>query len=166
MTSYATRFADINESIRYSVDRQANRLTRFTAQLDFANRLRRAHPDLASEWEEPIIEAGRIIQEGLKNQRVDLEDLVAQGEISQAVADAHPQLIMAGLVGSIDNDMFGTDMTIGADTALHRIVEAVDAISSTAASHSPIVAWPGLRMRRRPRKPKGFSSPPPCRVAP
>ncbi len=31
--------------------------------------------------------------------------------------------------------MFGTDMTIGADTALHRIVEAIDAIASTAASH-------------------------------
>jgi len=31
--------------------------------------------------------------------------------------------------------MFGTDMTIGADTALHRITEAVDAITSTAASH-------------------------------
>jgi 6-phosphofructokinase 1 len=31
--------------------------------------------------------------------------------------------------------MFGTDMTIGADTALHRIVEAVDAIVSTAVSH-------------------------------
>jgi 6-phosphofructokinase 1 len=31
--------------------------------------------------------------------------------------------------------MFGTDMTIGADTALHRITEAVDAIHSTAASH-------------------------------
>jgi len=31
--------------------------------------------------------------------------------------------------------MFGTDMTIGADTALHRIVEAVDAIAATAASH-------------------------------
>ena len=31
--------------------------------------------------------------------------------------------------------MFGTDMTIGTDTALHRITEAVDAIMSTAASH-------------------------------
>ena len=35
--------------------------------------------------------------------------------------------MIAGLVGSIDNDMVGTDMTIGADTALHRIVEAIDA---------------------------------------
>ena len=40
-----------------------------------------------------------------------------------------------GLVGSIDNDMYGTSMTIGADTALHRIIEAIDAIASTAASH-------------------------------
>jgi 6-phosphofructokinase 1 len=38
-------------------------------------------------------------------------------------------------VGSIDNDMAGTDMTIGADTALHRIVEAMDALRSTASSH-------------------------------
>jgi 6-phosphofructokinase 1 len=43
--------------------------------------------------------------------------------------------MIAGLVGSIDNDMVGTDMTIGADSALHRIVEAIDAIASTAASH-------------------------------
>ena len=42
---------------------------------------------------------------------------------------------MVGLVGSIDNDAAGTDMTIGADTALHRITEAIDAISSTASSH-------------------------------
>ena len=40
-----------------------------------------------------------------------------------------------GLVGSIDNDFTGTDITIGTDTALHRITEAVDAITSTAASH-------------------------------
>lgn len=64
-----------------------------------------------------------------------LEELVKSGEITQTLADSHTQLIIMGLVGSIDNDMQGTDMTIGADTALHRITEAVDAISSTAASH-------------------------------
>ena len=64
-----------------------------------------------------------------------LAELISAGEISQAEADAHPHLALVGMVGSIDNDMFGTDMTIGADSALHRIVEAVDAISSTAASH-------------------------------
>lgn len=64
-----------------------------------------------------------------------LSELVQEGELTQQEADAHPQLTIVGLVGSIDNDMFGTDMTIGADTALHRIVEAVDAITTTAASH-------------------------------
>ena len=64
-----------------------------------------------------------------------LAELVERGEVSQAVAARHPQLMIVGLVGSIDNDMAGTDMTIGADTALHRITQAVDAISSTAASH-------------------------------
>ena len=64
-----------------------------------------------------------------------LAELVAEDAIDQATADAHPYLAIVGLVGSIDNDMFGTDMTIGADTALHRIVEAVDAIAATAVSH-------------------------------
>jgi len=64
-----------------------------------------------------------------------LAELVEKGEIKRDAAESHPHLIIVGLVGSIDNDMFGTDMTIGADTALHRITEAVDAITSTAASH-------------------------------
>lgn len=64
-----------------------------------------------------------------------LAELVEQGQISKAMAKRHPQLTIVGLVGSIDNDMFGTAMTIGADSALHRITQAVDLISSTAASH-------------------------------
>jgi 6-phosphofructokinase 1 len=62
-------------------------------------------------------------------------DLAASGEISAEQADSHPNLLIVGLVGSIDNDFSGPDMTIGADSALHRITEAVDAITSTAASH-------------------------------
>jgi 6-phosphofructokinase 1 len=64
-----------------------------------------------------------------------LTELVETGQISLEAAQAHPYLSIVGLVGSIDNDMYGTDMTIGADTALHRITEAIDAITSTAASH-------------------------------
>lgn len=64
-----------------------------------------------------------------------LDELVASGEISRELADEHHHLSLVGLVGSIDNDMIGTDMTIGTDSALHRITEAIDAISSTAESH-------------------------------
>ena len=64
-----------------------------------------------------------------------IAELVTAGEISTEQALAYPNLSIVGLVGSIDNDFSGTDMTIGADSALHRITEAVDAITSTAASH-------------------------------
>ncbi len=64
-----------------------------------------------------------------------LAELVENGEISQELADAHPKLRIAGMVGSIDNDLVGADSTIGADSALHRIIEAIDALSSTAAAH-------------------------------
>ncbi|MCL4868108.1 MAG: 6-phosphofructokinase [Anaerolineae bacterium] len=62
-----------------------------------------------------------------------VEELVTAGQVSAAAT--LPKLPIVGLIGSIDNDMYGTDITIGADTALHRIVDAIDAISSTAASH-------------------------------
>ena len=74
---------------------------------------------------------------------------VEDGAIDQQTADRHPALMIAGMVGSIDNDMLGTDMTIGADSALHRIVEAIDSISSTAASHqrSFVVEVMGRQLR-------------------
>ena len=64
-----------------------------------------------------------------------VKELADTGVVTREVAAEHTQLMIVGLVGSIDNDMVGTDITIGADTALHRIVEAIDAITSTAASH-------------------------------
>lgn len=64
-----------------------------------------------------------------------LNVLVEQGAIGTARAERHECLTIIGLVGSIDNDMQGTDSTIGATTALHRITEAIDALYSTAASH-------------------------------
>ncbi|MFM1876100.1 MAG: 6-phosphofructokinase [Bacteroidota bacterium] len=40
-----------------------------------------------------------------------------------------------GLPGTIDNDLIGTDYTIGYDTALNNVIDAVDKIKDTAASH-------------------------------
>lgn len=62
-------------------------------------------------------------------------ELVETGQTPAELAAAHPYLSIVGLVGSIDNDFYGTDMTIGADTALQRITTALDQISSTAVSH-------------------------------
>jgi len=64
-----------------------------------------------------------------------LEDLIASDEIPEDSLEKYPGLLIVGLPGSIDNDIYGTDMTIGADTALRRITDAVDIITSTASSH-------------------------------
>ncbi len=42
---------------------------------------------------------------------------------------------IVGIPGTIDNDLFGTDTTIGYDTALNTIMQAVDKIRDTATSH-------------------------------
>ena len=65
-----------------------------------------------------------------------LQELHADGKISAAQLNRFHHLRIVGLVGSIDNDMATTDLTIGASTALLRICEALDSISSTASSHS------------------------------
>jgi 6-phosphofructokinase 1 len=72
---------------------------------------------LAAEWAEHV---------------ASLNEALAREEIPGGVA---PVLQVIGLPGSIDNDLYGSDMSIGADTAVNRIVQAVDNLSSTAASH-------------------------------
>ncbi|XP_053569817.1 LOW QUALITY PROTEIN: ATP-dependent 6-phosphofructokinase, platelet type [Bombina bombina] len=64
-----------------------------------------------------------------------LEELVKEGKIEASSAEKYSHLNIVGMVGSIDNDFCGTDMTIGTDSALHRIIEVVDAIMTTAQSH-------------------------------
>lgn len=54
------------------------------------------------------------------------------GQITEEASQTHSTLHIVGMVGSIDNDFCGTDMTIGTDSALHRIIEVVDAIMTTA----------------------------------
>nr|XP_020501037.1 ATP-dependent 6-phosphofructokinase, platelet type-like isoform X1 [Labrus bergylta] len=64
-----------------------------------------------------------------------LTELVEQGLIKADAVQKYSALHIVGMVGSIDNDFCGTDMTIGTDSALHRIIEVVDAIMTTAQSH-------------------------------
>ncbi|XP_067331334.1 ATP-dependent 6-phosphofructokinase, platelet type-like isoform X5 [Channa argus] len=64
-----------------------------------------------------------------------LDELLQQGLIDEEAAHSNSELHIVGMVGSIDNDFCGTDMTIGTDSALHRIIEVVDAIMTTAQSH-------------------------------
>ena len=50
-------------------------------------------------------------------------------------AQEHKDISVVGIPATIDNDLNGTDVTIGYNTALNTIVEAVDKIRDTASSH-------------------------------
>lgn len=65
-----------------------------------------------------------------------LEELVADRELSTDQIAPYKHLNIVGIVGSIDNDLSGTDATIGCYSALSRICEMVDYIEATASSHS------------------------------
>lgn len=63
-------------------------------------------------------------------------ELVSKGELTAEQILPYKHLNIVGLVGSIDNDLSGTDATIGCYSALARICEMVDYIEATATSHS------------------------------
>ncbi|KAF7550171.1 hypothetical protein G7Z17_g5905 [Cylindrodendrum hubeiense] len=65
-----------------------------------------------------------------------LKELVSTGELTADQVKDCQHLNIVGLVGSIDNDLAGTDATIGCYSALARICEMVDYIEATASSHS------------------------------
>ncbi|RDA95303.1 hypothetical protein CP533_3515 [Ophiocordyceps camponoti-saundersi (nom. inval.)] len=65
-----------------------------------------------------------------------LAELVQKGQLTKEQTKPYEHLNIVGIVGSIDNDLSGTDATIGCYSALSRICEMVDYIEATASSHS------------------------------
>lgn len=75
--------------------------------------------------------------ETLKREGIDaLVVIGGDGSLTGARAFAQEfDYPIIGLPGTIDNDLYGTDLTIGYDTALNTIMDAVDKIRDTASSH-------------------------------
>jgi len=57
------------------------------------------------------------------------------GSLMGASAISDRGISVIGIPASIDNDIYGTDMSLGVDTALNNIVEVIDKIKDTASSH-------------------------------
>ncbi len=71
----------------------------------------------------------------------DIDALIAiggNGTFTGAVKfmEEFPDMPIVGIPGTIDNDLFGTDFSIGFDTAVNTAVQAVDKIRDTADSHN------------------------------
>ncbi len=58
------------------------------------------------------------------------------GSLNGAQKLASRGILVVGVPASIDNDIYGTDMCIGVDTALNTIVDAIDKLRDTASSHN------------------------------
>ena len=72
----------------------------------------------------------------------DINDLIVIGgdgsfHGAHALYEEH-KINVVGIPGTIDNDIFGTDLTIGYDTAVHTALDSIDKIRDTAASHDRI----------------------------
>lgn len=83
------------------------------------------------------VEGRELAYENMKKEGIDaLVVIGGDGSLTGArlLASEH-NVPIVGLPGTIDNDLYGTDTTIGYDTALNTIVEAVDKIRDTASSH-------------------------------
>ena len=71
----------------------------------------------------------------------DIDALIAIGGNgtltgAEIFMEEYPDIPIVGIPGTIDNDLFGTDFTIGFDTAVNTAVQAVDKIRDTADSHN------------------------------
>jgi 6-phosphofructokinase 1 len=71
----------------------------------------------------------------------DIDALIAIGGNGtftglQKLCEEYPDIQAIGIPGTIDNDLYGTDFTVGFDTALNTAVQAVDKIRDTADSHN------------------------------
>ncbi|MGH2524432.1 MAG: 6-phosphofructokinase [Anaerolineales bacterium] len=58
-----------------------------------------------------------------------------EGSMQGALALSQLGFPVVGIPASIDNDVFGSQMSIGVDTALNTIIEAIDKLRDTASSH-------------------------------
>lgn len=83
------------------------------------------------------VEGRRLAYDNMKRHGIDaLVVIGGDGSLSGAAIFAEEfDVPIVGLPGTIDNDLGGTDATIGYDTALNTIVEAVDKLRDTATSH-------------------------------
>lgn len=89
----------------------------------------------SKEFMEP--EGRRQAYEMIQEQQIDaLVVIGGDGSLTGARIFAQEfNFPIVGLPGTIDNDLYGTDKTIGYDTALNTIMQAVDKIRDTASSH-------------------------------
>ena len=83
-------------------------------------------------------EGRKLAYENLKNSEIDALVIIGgDGSFTGAmIFQEEHDFPVVGIPGTIDNDIFGTRYTLGYDTAINTVVEAIDKIRDTASSHN------------------------------
>lgn len=106
---------------------------------DVSNIIQRGGSILLSARSEAFMTAGGRAAAACSMRERSMDGLVViggDGSFRGADALAREQgIAVVGVPGTIDNDVWGTDYTIGYDTAVNTALDAVDRIKDTAASH-------------------------------
>jgi 6-phosphofructokinase 1 len=126
----------INRGYEGMIDGDLKRLER----RDVANIIHRGGTILKTARSKRFMEAEGRQQAFESLQAFDIDACIAIGGNgtftgAHVFGQEHPMPFM-GIPGTIDNDLYGTDYTIGFDTAVNTAIEAVDRIRDTADSHN------------------------------
>ena len=84
---------------------------------------------------EPRVEGLYLEPVYADNTKAFVREVVGKGISRWTHALSRAGLAVVGVASTIDNDLYGSDITIGVDTALNIALEAIDRLRVTATSH-------------------------------
>jgi phosphofructokinase-like protein len=108
--------------------------------LGSTNRANPFHYEVASHGQVRVIDVSGTVIQRAQEYGIDVL-IVIGGDGSMRIAHElmHKGLKVVGVPKTIDNDLYGTEVTVGFDTAVNTVMEALDKLHTTAESHHRVL---------------------------
>jgi 6-phosphofructokinase 1 len=108
--------------------------------LGSTNRANPFHYEVASDGQVRVFDVSGTVMQRVREYGIDVL-IVIGGDGSMRIAHelTHRGLKVVGVPKTIDNDLYGTESTVGFDTAVNTVMEALDKLHTTAESHHRVL---------------------------
>jgi len=108
--------------------------------LGSTNRANPFHYEVASDGQVRVFDISGTVMQRVREYGIDVL-IVIGGDGSMRIAHElmHKGLKVVGVPKTIDNDLYGTEVTVGFDTAVNTVMEALDKLHTTAESHHRVL---------------------------
>jgi 6-phosphofructokinase 1 len=108
--------------------------------LGSTNRANPFHYEVASDGQIRVFDVSGTVMQHARDYGIDVL-IVIGGDGSMRIAHElmHKGLKVVGVPKTIDNDLYGTEITVGFDTAVNTVMEALDKLHTTAESHHRVL---------------------------